>query len=98
MGRDMGIPLQHIVWRMATLPCQFLNLPDPVLRAGADASLVLFDPDVVAERNDYLDPLARPVGIDMVWVHGELVLEDGKLIVPHPFPGRLLVSPTRQPA
>jgi N-acyl-D-amino-acid deacylase len=98
MGRDMGIPLQHMVWRMATLPCQFLNLPDPVLRAGADASLVLFDPDVVAERNDYLDPLARPVGIDMVWVHGKLVLEDGELIVPQPFPGRLLVSPARQPA
>jgi N-acyl-D-amino-acid deacylase len=97
MGREMDIPLHHMVWRMATLPCQFLNLPDPVLRAGADASLVLFDPDAIAERNDYLDPLARPVGIDMVWVHGKLVLEDGKLIVPHPFPGRLLVSPTRQP-
>jgi N-acyl-D-amino-acid deacylase len=95
MGREMGIPLQQMVWRMATLPCRFLNLPDPTLRAGADASLVLFDPDAVAERSTYLDPLLRPIGIDMVWIHGELVLDDGALIVPHPFPGRVLTTPVR---
>ncbi len=95
MGRDMGIPLHHMVWRMATLPCRFLNLPDPTLRVGADASLVLFDADTVAERNDYLDPLARPIGIDMVWMHGALVLDHGALIVPRPFTGRVLVSPAR---
>ncbi len=44
MAREMGIPLEAIVWRMATLPCRFLNLPDPTLRVGADASLTLFDP------------------------------------------------------
>lgn len=95
MGREMGIPLQHMVWRMATLPCRFLNLPDPTLRAGADASLVLFDPDTAAERGTYLKPLLRPVGIDMVWIHGELVLDHGALIVPRPFPGRLLTTPVR---
>ena len=82
-----------MIWRMATLPCRFLNLPDPTLRVGADASLVLFDPDTVGKRNDYLDPSVRPVGIDMVWIHGHLVLDHGQLMVPRPFPGRALVSP-----
>ena len=33
------------------------------------------------------------VGIDMVWVHGTPVLDNGRLIAPHPFPGRVLTSP-----
>jgi N-acyl-D-amino-acid deacylase len=95
LGRDMGIPLEQMIWRMATLPCRFLNLPDPTLRVGADASLVLLDPDNVGECNDYADPSIRPIGIDMVWVHGHLVLDHGQLIVPQPFPGRTLMSPVR---
>jgi len=96
MAREMGIPLEQMIWRMATLPCRFLNLTDPTLQVGADASLVLFDPDTVAERNDYLDPSIRPAGIDMVWVHGECVLDHGQLIVPAAYPGRILTSPLRQ--
>ena len=95
MAREMGIPLEQMIWRMATLPSRFLNLPDPTLQVGADASLVLFDPETVAERNDYLDPSVRPAGIDMVWVHGECVLDHGELIVPAAFPGRILTSPLR---
>ncbi len=95
MGREMGIPLEQMIWRMATLPCRFLNLPDPTLTVGADASLVLLDPETVADRNDYLDPLVAPAGIDMVWVHGECVLDHGRLIAPSIFPGRILTSPLR---
>jgi N-acyl-D-aspartate/D-glutamate deacylase len=93
LGREMGIPLEQMVWRMATLPCRFLHLADPTLEVGADASLTLFDPASVGERNDYLDPSTRPAGIDMVWIHGTLVLDHGALIAPRPFPGRTLTSP-----
>jgi len=95
MAREMGIPLEQMIWRLATLPCRFLNLPDPTLGVGADASLVLFDPETVGEKNDFLDPLVRPAGIDMVWVHGHRVLDHGRFIVPKPFPGRILSSPIR---
>jgi N-acyl-D-amino-acid deacylase len=93
LGREMGFPLEQMVWRMATLPCRFLNLADPTLRVGADASLTLFDPATVGERNDYADPSIRPAGIDMVWIHGTLVLDHGALSSPRPFPGRTLMSP-----
>jgi len=92
MARELGMPLERTVHRLATLPCRFLRLPDPTLREGADASLVLFDPEIVRERNDYLDPLLAPEGIDMVWVHGARVLDDGHLVRPDPFPGRILMS------
>ncbi len=94
MAREMAIPLEKIVWRLATLPCRFLNLPDPVLAAGADASLVLFNDETVSERNDYLNPLVSPDGIDGVWIHGQRVLAEGRLLLPRSFPGRILVSPS----
>jgi len=92
MARELGIPLEQMVHRLAVLPCRFLRLEDPVLRPGADASLVLFDPETVGERNDYLEPLVPPVGIDAVLVHGELVLDHGRLSAPRPLPGRILAS------
>jgi N-acyl-D-amino-acid deacylase len=49
----------------------------------------------VGERNDYLDPLVPPAGIDVVWVHGQRVLDHGSFTVPKPFPGRVLMSPVR---
>ena len=43
-----------------TLPCRFLNLPDPTLGwFGVDASLTLFDWATFRERNDYLSPEDR---------------------------------------
>jgi N-acyl-D-aspartate/D-glutamate deacylase len=94
LAREMGIPPQQMIWRMSTLPCRFLNLPDPILRPGADASLVLVDWETVGERNDYLAPEIPPAGIDAVWVHGHLVYRDGRFLPPpRPFPGRLLMSP-----
>jgi len=92
MAREMGIPLRQIVFRMSTLPCRFLRLADPTLRPGADASLVLFDWANVAERNDYLNPLIPPRGIERVWVHGECLLDHGAVRVPERLPGRVLLS------
>ena len=95
MAREMGIPLREIVHRMSTLPCRFLRLADPVLRPGADASLVLFDWETVAERNSFEEPLTPPDGIDAVWVHGDLVYAGGRFHPPSPFGGRILTSPGR---
>jgi len=90
MAREMGIPLQRIVGRLADLPCRFLGLPSPVLRPGADASMVLFDWETVGENNSYDQPLIPPTGIHKVWVHGQLVFDEGLFSVKRPFPGRIL--------
>ena len=92
MARELGIPLEEIVFRIATLPCRFLGLDDPVLRPGADASLVLFDWANVTERNSFEEPLTPPDGIDTVWVHGRLVLAAGRFHPPSPYCGRILTS------
>lgn len=92
MAREMAIPLREIIYRMSVLPCRFLNLEDPVLRVGADASCVLFDWERVRERNDYLNPLAAPEGIEAVWVHGCQLLKGGELLMPNDLPGRVLLG------
>lgn len=97
MARELEVPLEQIVYRMATLPCEFMGLPSPVLRRGGDASLVLIDWERVGERNSFEEPLIHPQGIDAVWVHGELLLCEGKIQTPSRFRGRHLVS-TSNPA
>lgn len=91
MARELGVSLQRIIYRMATLPCDFLGLESPILRPGADASLVLFDSQTARERNSYVEPLIRSQGIDSVWIHGVRVLGDARLIPPTLFPGRTLL-------
>ncbi|MDJ0837874.1 MAG: amidohydrolase family protein [Acidobacteriota bacterium] len=90
MARELEIPAEKMIYRMSTLPTTFLGLEDPSLREGADASLVLFDWENVAECNDYDEPLIHPRGIDKVWVHGELVLDEGLILPPKIYPGRIL--------
>ena len=94
MAREMGIPLRTIVHRMTGLPCRFLGLPSPVLREGADASLVLFDQNSVGECNDYENPFIPPQGIEGVWVHGVLMYAEGRFESPPEFQGRILRSET----
>ncbi|OIJ94591.1 N-acyl-D-amino-acid deacylase family protein [Streptomyces colonosanans] len=48
-----------------------------VLRDGAHADLVVFDPATVADRATFTEPLQAPVGIRMVLVAGAIVVRDG---------------------
>ena len=93
MARELGIDLAEIVHRLAVMPCEFMGLPSPALREGADASLVLFDWDGVTECNSYEDPLVPPDGIDAVWVHGDLLQHEGRIHPPKTFGGRHLLTP-----
>lgn len=93
MARELGVPLIEIVHRLTVLPCEFMGLPSPALRPGADASLVLFDWERVTDRNSFLEPLMHPDGIEAVWVHGELLHSQGQIHVPQRFAGRHLLTP-----
>ena len=50
-----------------------------VLREGARADIVLFDPDAIAEGADFDDPYRYPHGIDYVFVNGVAAVRDGQL-------------------
>ena len=92
MARELDVAVEKVVYRLATLPCEFMGLASPILRAGADASLVLFDWKTVSECNSFEEPLVHPQGIDAVWVHGELVQFEQRIGVLSRFGGRHLFT------
>jgi N-acyl-D-amino-acid deacylase len=88
--RELGLlGLTECVARMTSRPARRLGLTDRgVLRPGAVADLVLFDPDTVAAGADYDEPRRPSVGIPHVFVAGIAVIEDG--LRTEAVPGRAL--------
>jgi len=73
------LTLPEAVRKMTSLPAKRLNWKDRgVIREGAFADLVLFNPDTVIDRSTYASPTALPTGIEKVFVNGVLVWDSGK--------------------
>ena len=73
------LTLPEALRKMTSLPAARLGWTDRgVLREGAYADLVLFDPLTVADRSTFEKPQELPVGIEKVFVEGQLVWDSGK--------------------
>jgi N-acyl-D-amino-acid deacylase len=73
------LTLEQAVHKMSGLAAEHVGLVDRgVIRPGAYADLVLFDPATVADRATRAEPGALSVGIERVWVNGQVVLEQGR--------------------
>ena len=49
-----------------------------IIKVGAIADLVLFNPKKIKDQNSMSHPGIPPIGIEQVWMKGKLVLEKGK--------------------
>lgn len=78
--RDLGVlTLAEAIRRMTSLPCETFGLADRgVIRHGAFADLVLFDPVTIADVGTYEDPARPPIGIAAVIVNGTVVANEGE--------------------
>src|SRR5262249_2718287 len=70
--RHLGLlTLPEAVHRMTGLPAATFGLADRgVIRPGAYADLVIFDPATIADRGTYESPRQYPAGIRHVLVNG----------------------------
>ncbi|MGF6823045.1 hexosaminidase [Microbacterium sp. ZKA21] len=81
--RERGVlTLEEAVQHLSATPARRLGLdrgdaPRGVIRPGATADLVLFDPQAVAAGATFDDPRADPIGIVEVLVGGVPVVEGG---------------------
>lgn len=79
-ARDEGImTVEEAVRKMTQLPAEIFGITDRgVIRRGAVADLVTFDPTTIIDTATYQDPINRPRGIDSVFQEGIPVVRDGK--------------------
>lgn len=84
------LPMEAAIRKMTGLVAEHFRLKDRgVVREGAFADLVVFDPNTIASRATFYDPCQYPEGIDYVFINGRCVV-DGGTFHPEPLPGRLI--------
>jgi N-acyl-D-aspartate/D-glutamate deacylase len=91
--REKGImPLETAVHKMTGLPARKIQLADRgVIRPGAFADLVAFDPASVKDEATFAEPRRYPTGIDTVVVNGVVTVRGGEMtgeLGGRPLPGR----------
>ncbi len=86
------MPLEAAVRKMTGQPADVIGWSERFgyLKPGLDATVTVFDSENVADRATFDEPALQPVGIDLVFVNGELVLDHGKLTDARP--GRLVLK------
>ena len=88
------ITLPEAIRKMTSLPAQHMGFTDRgLIREGAAADLVLFDPARVRDAATYDRPHAYAEGLPHVIVNGELVVRDGQPTAARP--GVVLTGPRR---
>jgi N-acyl-D-amino-acid deacylase len=71
-------PLEQAVRRMTSLPASVFGLEDRgMLREGAYADLVVFDPDAIIDAATFESPAVTALGIELVMVNGRPVWRNG---------------------
>lgn len=71
---------EDAIRRMTSLPARTFNFQDRgVLREGAAADILVFDPERVQDKATYTQPHQYTEGFDFVLVNGVVMVEDGKL-------------------
>jgi dihydroorotase/N-acyl-D-amino-acid deacylase len=77
--RDRGVlSLETAVAKLSNVPATRIGLRDRgVVREGAFADLVVFDPATIEDTATYEEPARHPLGVGDVVVNGRLAVRDG---------------------
>jgi N-acyl-D-aspartate/D-glutamate deacylase len=84
--------------KMTLMPAQMLERSTPAarhkgrLQEGADADIVIFDPQTITDRSTFAKPMEPSIGVHYLLVGGTTVIEEGKLL-PNVCPGQALMGP-----
>lgn len=92
-SRDQKLfPLEFAVRKMTSLAAQRVSLADRgLVRAGMYADITVFNPATVIDRATFEKPHQTSVGIEYVFVNGQMVLKKGQITSARP--GRGLRGP-----
>jgi len=72
------ISLEEAVRKMTSLPAEKFGLSRRgVIKEGNIADLVIFNPEIIRDQSTFQNPHQYPIGIDYVFVDGEVVIDNG---------------------
>jgi N-acyl-D-aspartate/D-glutamate deacylase len=92
------LTLMEALRKMTLMPAQVLERSTPEgkrkgrLQEGADADVVVFDPQTISDRATFDKPMEPSVGVQYLVVGGTVLIDDGKM-VEDVFPGRAILGP-----
>ncbi|MBL8169001.1 MAG: amidohydrolase family protein [Acidobacteria bacterium] len=98
--KEKALSLSQAINKMSLMPAQRLEKRTPAMknkgriRVGADADVVVFDPERVTDRATYDQPTAYSEGFKLVLVNGVAVVNEGKLDE-RALPGKPVRAPIR---
>jgi hypothetical protein len=93
---DGALTLEEAIRKMTSMPAQRMRLWDRgLVRPGAYADLVVFDPATIRDRATFAEPRQYAEGVRYVAVNGRLVVDGGQLTTARP--GRALRGPGVRP-
>ena len=95
------LTLMEALRKMTLMPAQMLERSTPAghlkgrLREGADADIVVFDPQAISDGSTFEKPMEPSVGVHYLLVGGTVLIDDGKM-VENVFPGKAIVGPGKK--
>ncbi len=93
-----SLTLMEALEKMTLMPAQILERSTPSakrkgrVQEGADADVVVFDPQTIADRSTFQKPMETSVGVHYLLVGGTVLIDDGKM-VSDVYPGKAIVGP-----
>lgn len=79
--RTGKVSLYDAVEKMTFMPAERLGLSNKGrLSVGSDADIVIFDPETIADRATFEQPMLPPVGVERVLIAGKTVVVDEKIL------------------
>ncbi|MGH9496133.1 MAG: amidohydrolase family protein [Candidatus Sulfotelmatobacter sp.] len=92
------LTLMEALRKMTLMPAQMLERSTPEakrkgrMQEGADADIVVFDPQAISDRSTFEKPMEPSVGVRELLVAGTVLIDDSKMS-PDVFPGKAILGP-----
>ncbi|MBQ4504517.1 MAG: amidohydrolase family protein [Firmicutes bacterium] len=79
--RPGKLSMYEAIRKMTAMPADKMGLTNKGrLSVGADADIVIFDPEAVTDNATFETPLEPPTGINYVLIGGEIAAKDGQML------------------